>query len=96
MYLHTFAAHFRQTSRSADLTNNSDVTLLNEVPEDSRVLYWQKARKVKGLLVAKILSSYRECYFASRILATSKLRGNDTICKNNGHVITLCNLIGRS
>ena len=34
-HFQTFAAHFRQTSKSADLTNDTAVTFLNEVPEDS-------------------------------------------------------------
>ena len=39
-HFQNLAAHFRQTSRSTDLTDDTAVTLPNEVPEDSRVLHW--------------------------------------------------------
>ena len=35
-----FAAHFGQTSRSANLTDDTAVTLVNEVPEDSRAVHY--------------------------------------------------------
>ena len=80
----TFGAHFRQTSRSADLTDNTAVTLLNEVPEDSRVVHYHITDYVGATATAN----------RSTVLPCSALR-NSVSPACGVHTIFAVNLCGR-
>ena len=50
-----------KTSRSADLTDDTAVTLLNEVPEDSRVLHWHVTDSLAVLDIQTLILSLSVC-----------------------------------